>query len=393
MRAKRGDRAGISAGDVFALIHHGLAHTRGDIGQQTDLSRTAVAARVHQLVDLGLVTEVPAGATTGGRPAGLLRVNHAGGIVLAASIGASRTELGVCDLAGQVLARTGLDLDTALGPDAVLGAVADRLDRLRDKADRPRSAIRGIGVCLPGPVDVTAGTAVTSAVMPGWGGVSIRAHLDLLPGGPVLVDNDVNALTVAEHAARPGVSDLLHVKVSTGIGAGIVAGGALQRGALGAAGEIGHNPVGDGVGVVCRCGNVDCLEAVASGAALVTALRARDREVADVPEVVALVRAGDPEAVALVRQAGRRIGEVLAVAVNLLNPQVVVFGGDLADAVEPLLAGVREQVYRRAIVPATRRLRIERSALGPGAGIAGCAAMALAEVLSPRAIDTALTLY
>jgi predicted NBD/HSP70 family sugar kinase len=189
------------------------------------------------------------------------------------------------------------------------------------------------------------------------------------------------------------VSDLLHVKVSTGIGAGIVAGGALQRGALGAAGEIGHNPVGDGVGVVCRCGNVDCLEAVASGAALVTALRARDREVADVPEVVALVRAGDPEAVALVRQAGRRIGEVLAVAVNLLNPQVVVFGGDLADAVEPLLAGVREQVYRRAIVPATRRLRIERSALGPGAGIAGCAAMALAEVLSPRAIDTALTLY
>jgi predicted NBD/HSP70 family sugar kinase len=182
----------------------------------------------------------------------------------------------------------------------------------------------------------------------------------------------------------------LHVKVSTGIGAGIIAGGALQRGAHGAAGEIGHNPVADGGGVVCRCGNLDCLEAVASGAALVTALRAEGRDVADVPGVVALVRAGDPEAVALVRHAGRRVGEVLAVAVNLLNPQVVVFGGDLAEAFEPLLAGVREQVYRRAIVPVTRDLSIEQSALGPEAGIVGCAAMALAEVLSPRAIDAAL---
>ena len=178
--------------------------------------------------------------------------------------------------------------------------------------------------------------------------------------------------------------------MSTGIGAGIIAGGVLQRGARGAAGEIGHNPVADGGGVVCRCGNLDCLEAVASGAALVAALRAAGRDVADVPGVVALVRAGDPEAVALVRHAGRRIGAVLAVAVNLLNPQVVVFGGDLAEAFEPLLAGVREQVYRRAVVPVTRELAIEQSALGPGAGVAGCAAMALAEVLSPRAVDAAL---
>ena len=164
------------------------------------------------------------------------------------------------------------------------------------------------------------------------------------------------------------MTDLLLVKVSTGIGAGIIAGGVLQRGARGAAGEIGHNPVADGGGVVCRCGNLDCLEAVASGAALVAALRAAGREVADVPGVVALVRAGDPEAVALVRHAGRRIGEVLAVAVNLLNPQVVVFGGDLAEAFEPLLAGVREQVYRRAVVPVTRELRdrAERARGGRG---------------------------
>ena len=121
-------------------------------------------------------------------------------------------------------------------------------------------------------MDVATGTVVESPLLPGWGGVPITLGF---PGVPVLVDNDVNALTLAEHAVRPGVTDLLHVKVSTGIGAGIIAGGVLQRGARGAAGEIGHNPVADGGGVVCRCGNLDCLEAVASGAALVAALRAR----------------------------------------------------------------------------------------------------------------------
>jgi predicted NBD/HSP70 family sugar kinase len=377
------DRSGTSAGDVFALIHDGLVHTRAEIGRRTDLSRTAVAARVRQLVELGLVVEDAAGAMTGGRPAGKLRVNAAGGVVLAASVGASKTKLGVCDLAGTVLAETGLDVDTTLGPK-VLSAVAEGLDELREKVDRP---VRGIGVCVPGPVDVATGTVLESPLLPGWGGVPITLGF---PGVPVLVDNDVNALTLAERAVRPGVADLLHVKVSTGIGAGIVAGGVLQRGVHGAAGEIGHNPVADGGGVVCRCGNVDCLEAVASGAALVAALRAVGRDVADVPGVVALVRAGDPEAVALVRHAGRRIGAVLAVAVNLLNPQVVVFGGDLAEAFEPLLAGVREQVYRRAVVPVTRELAIEQSTLGAAAGVAGCAAMALAEVLSPRAIDAAL---
>ena len=159
---------------MFALIHGGLVHTRAEIGRRTDLSRTAVAARVRQLVELGLVVEDAAGAMTGGRPAGRLRVNPAGGVVLAASIGASKTKLGVCDLAGAVLAETGLDLDTTLGPEVVLPAVAERLDRLREKVDRP---VRGIGVCLPGPVDVATGTVLESPLLPGWGGRADHARL------------------------------------------------------------------------------------------------------------------------------------------------------------------------------------------------------------------------
>ena len=146
------DRSGTSAGDVFALIHGGLAQTRAEIGRTTDLSRTAVAARVRQLVELGLVVEDAAGATTGGRPAGRLRVNRAGG--------ASKTKLGVCDLACTRLAETGLDLDSTLGPEVVLRTVAERLDRLREKVDQP---VRGVGVCVPGPVNTATGTVLANS--------------------------------------------------------------------------------------------------------------------------------------------------------------------------------------------------------------------------------------
>jgi hypothetical protein len=208
-------------------------HTRAEIGRRTGLSRTAVAARARQLVGLGFVVEEAAAATTGGRPAGKLRVNRAGGVVLAASIGASKTKLGVCDLGGGVLAETGQDLSTILGPDMVLRTVADGLSRLRDKVDRP---VRGISLCLPGPVDAAAGPVVESPLLPGWGGVPIALGF---PGVPVLVDNDVNALTLAERTARPGVSDLLHVKVSTGIGRKPAGGGARGRSGRGVRAAVG----------------------------------------------------------------------------------------------------------------------------------------------------------
>lgn len=183
----------------------------------------------------------------------------------------------------------------------------------------------------------------------------------------------------------------MYVKVSTRIGAGVIAGGEILRGALGAAGEIGHIPVRDGGGVLCRCGNVDCVDSVASGTALLRDLRAAGRDVKTIADVTALVRSGDAETMAIVREAGRRIGEVLAGAVNILNPAVVVLGGDVAEAFGPLVSSIREVVYRRSTALATRRLRIETSRLGAAAGISGCAVMVLDHVLSPDAVDETLT--
>ncbi|MEJ7795911.1 MAG: ROK family protein, partial [Nocardioides sp.] len=173
------------------------------------------------------------------------------------------------------------------------------------------------------------------------------------------------------------------------IGAGIISGGMLQRGAQGTAGDLGHVRIPRADGIWCRCGNEGCLEAIASGAAVATALREAGLAAADGGDVVRLTRSGDVQAIQAVRQAGRDLGEVLAMLVNLVNPSVVVIGGSLALAGEHLIAGIREVVYQRSLPLATEQLQLVTSAAGERAGVFGAAALAIGHALSPDSIEAA----
>nr|WP_221475539.1 ROK family transcriptional regulator [Sphaerisporangium rubeum] len=379
-----------TSGDVLGLIRSGEAVTRADIGRVTGLSRPAVALRVGELLEHGLVVEDTEGPSTGGRPPARLRFDATGGVVLVASLGAGRTQIAMCDLAARELARTELEIDVERGPDVVLPLLMDHWAGLL--GDRPLSSVRGVGMGMPATVEFAAGRVESARVMASWTGVIIPPIVAARYPVPVFVDNDVNVIAMGEYRAAyaPEVDDLLFVKVSTRIGAGVIAGGGILRGALGAAGEIGHIPVRDGGGVLCRCGNIDCVDSVASGTAILRDLRARGREVSSLADVVTLVRAGDAETMAVVRRAGRLLGEVVASAVNLLNPAVVVLGGDVTESFQPLVSAVREVVHRRSTALATRSLRVERTRLGPSAGIVGCALMVIDHILAPEAVDTAL---
>jgi predicted NBD/HSP70 family sugar kinase len=195
-------------------------------------------------------------------------------------------------------------------------------------------------------------------------------------------------MALGEHATEyPDVEHLLFVKVATGIGAGIISDGQILRGAQGAAGDLGHIAAPGGSDVPCRCGNTGCLEAVASGQAIVASLRAQGFEVATSVDVVALVRAGNLVASQAVRQAGRELGGVLAACVSMLNPSMIVIGGVVAEAGEHLLAGIREVVYRRSLPLATQHLRIVASQTKGRAGVLGASAMAAERFLSSDAID------
>jgi predicted NBD/HSP70 family sugar kinase len=357
----------------------------------TGLARSTVSARVEALIAHGLVFQAGEGRSTGGRPPVVLAFNSTAWVILAADLGATHSRVAVSDLAGVPLAERATDLDIALGPERVLEWLQEQFDTLLAEAGRSDRDVAGIGIGLPGPVEFATGRPVNPPIMPGWDGVRVPATFAERYGVPVLVDNDVNVMALGEHWARwREVSDLLFIKVGTGIGCGIVTGGRVHRGAQGAAGDLGHIQVPDRPDAPCRCGNLGCVEAIAGGAALARELRSLGFEAKNGRDVVALVRSGNATASRLVREAGRVLGEVLAASVNLLNPAVVVIGGDLAQAHEQLMAGVREVVYQRSLPLATRHLEIVRSSLDDRAGITGAAALAIEHVLAPARIDEVL---
>ncbi len=381
-----------SAGELLQLVRSGAATTRPELGRVTGLSRTAVTQRVDALRDLGLLLEHDPTGSTGGRPPSQLRFNADAGVVLAADFDIDRCRIAVGSLDGTLLAEQAAVIDIGRGPIEVVGWLADQFDELLRQVERSAADLRGIGIGVPGPVEFSAGRAVSPPIMPGWDGVSIPELLSPRFPLPVQVDNDVNIMAVGEHAAswRQRADDLLFLKVSAGIGCGIIVGGRLHRGAAGAAGDVGHIPV-DGYGdVVCACGNSGCVEAVAGGTAIAARLREGGYDCTGAGGVAALVHAGNADASRLVRDAGRLIGTVVANLVNSFNPAVIVVGGEIAMAHAHLLAGIREVVYQRSTALATQNLDLVVSQLGDHAGVVGAIAGVLDDILSPDSVDAAL---
>jgi predicted NBD/HSP70 family sugar kinase len=389
-----GGRAGAagSAGALLQLLRDGTPRTRSELAASTGLGRSTVAQRVDALVASALVGAAGEATSTGGRPPARFAFNPRARLVLGADVGATHVRLAVADLAARVLADDVVDLDISVGPEKVLAWVVDRSRALVRRSGRRLGEVIGVGIGLPGPVEFATGRPTSPPIMPGWDGFDVPGFVrESLRGADVVVDNDVNVMALGERfLAFPSVDHLMFVKVATGIGCGIISDGALRRGANGAAGDLGHVRVPADVSAVCRCGNVGCLEAVASGAAVARALSEVGIEAGSSRDVVALARSGSTEAIGLVRDAGRTIGEVLASAVSLLNPSIIVIGGSLAEAGDPLLAGVREVVYQRSLPLATADLRIVASSSGVRAGIVGAAVLAIETVLAPAAVDAML---
>jgi predicted NBD/HSP70 family sugar kinase len=379
-----------SIGELLGLIRADGPVTRAQLAELSGISRPTLTQHVETLLAEGLVVE-RAGRSTGGRPPAELTFHPAGGVVLVAWLGRTRSGLAVADLAAEVLGVRVLEGGLDGGPDEVIDRVDVSFAELLEETGHDRAAVRGLGVGVPWPVDGGPDHGLLPHMSPGWHGVLLAKQLEERFGVPAIVDKDANLAALAEYRMnwQHVAADVVYVKAGAGLGCGIVSGGLVQRGSQGAAGEIGHVWVSAGDGERCPCGNTGCLDTVASGFSLARRLTAAGQPATDGRDVVRLARAGDPHAVRILRDAGRATGEAVAAAVNLLNPAIIVVGGDLSESDE-LLAGVREVVYQRATAHATRTLRIIRSQLGERAGLVGPAVAVLDAVLAPAAIDAAL---
>ena len=380
----------VRTGELFDLLRDGRPWTRAQLAEATGLARSTITARIDTLMRLGLVAPFGGARSTGGRPPALFALNPTAKLVVGVDVGATHVRAALTDLNGSILGETDAQIAVADGPEPVLSWVVESVRELMGASERPMSDLAAIGIGLPGPVEYSTGRPINPPIMPGWDRYDVPGHLQRSYPVPVLVDNDVNIMALGERRSHlRDVEDLVLIKVATGIGAGIVSGGVLQRGAQGTAGDLGHVRVPGAQEVVCRCGNTGCLEAVAAGPALAAAVRQQGEDAENGSDVVELVRAGSQPAMAVVRQAGRDIGEVVATMVNLINPSVVVIGGQVAGAGEHLLAGIRESVYQRSLPLATEHLRIVTSRAGGEAAVLGASALAIEHVLSPEAVEAA----
>lgn len=384
-------QAASSAGDLLQLFRSRQVRTRGEVQSITGLARSTVTYKIDALLSSGFLVEDGRHVDGRGRPAVRLRVNDDGLTILAADLGATHGRLAVATAAGDVVAETVIESSIAAGPAAVLASVQTGLARLRKRSPRTAGPVRAIAMGLPGPVQWGTGRIARSISMPGWDDYPVREHLAQQYGVPAVVDNDANLLGLGEQRrVHPDAHLVLFVKVGTGIGASVVVDGELLRGTDAAEGDIGHAKIPGLTETCSSCGARGCLAATASGRAMVRDLRRLGHTPTTTRDVVALVRRGDPDAVRIVSAAGRALGDVLSTAVSLLNPDVVVIGGDIAHAYEPFLHGLRDTLLGRSQPLATARLTIAPSALGDRAGITGAAALVADALFSAPAVNAAL---
>ncbi|MEC3977622.1 ROK family transcriptional regulator [Amycolatopsis sp. H20-H5] len=384
-----GGPAPVTAGELLHLVRTGQATTRKALQNRSGLSRSTLTGRLELLQASGLLTESGHEDSTGGRPARQLRFDDQHAVVLAASIDTMHAEAAVTDLSGRPLARRAGPLRVADGPEPVLDRIAKWFDALLGECGREPREVCGIGLSVPGPVDPGLVRVTQPPIMPGWDGFPIGDYLAARHAAPVLVDNDANLMALgAQRTRHPDCRSLVLVKVSTGIGAGLVIGGEVYRGIDGGAGDIGHIRLPDHPDARCMCGSLGCLAAVAGGGALAARLTEQGLPTASGSGVRERIVAGEPAAVRLAQVAGRQVGEVLATLVCVMNPGVLVIAGDLAEP--HFVTGVREVLYRRALPRATQSLRIEIGGRGDGAALSGACSMVVESVFAPAAVDRRL---
>ena len=278
--------------------------------QITGLSRTTITTLLADLQERGMVVESDSEPRSGrGRPAALLRLAPTAGAALGIDFGHRHLRVAVADLSSTVLAERSAEVEVDTAAEFALDLAARLVDDVLAQAGLSIDQVIGAGMGLPGPIDRRTGRVGSSVILPGWFGINAGEQLANRLRIPVDVDNDANLGALAEYTLGTGrgLEHLIYVKVSSGIGAGIILGGRLHRGVTGNAGELGHVQVRMD-GAVCRCGNRGCLETVASAGALLNVLRPVHGPDLDLRGMLALAAEGDAGTLRVINDAGRAVG-------------------------------------------------------------------------------------
>lgn len=360
-----------------ATVVDGSTVTQAELARATGLAPATVSNIVRELAAAGLVETEPGS----GRRGTTVRLARSAGLVAGVDFGHSHVSVALGDIGGNLLAERRQPLDAGHLHEAGLATARQMMSELLAE-HAPGEVVRNIGLGLPAPI--SEGLVRSSAILPGWVGVNAEKVAERAFDLPIHIENDANLGALAEH--RRGVArghrTVVFMKISSGVGAGLIVDNRLFRGTGGTAGEIGHLTL-DEQGPVCRCGSRGCLEAYAS-IPTVQAMMASQLPGATIDQILGAARDGNVSALRTLEDAGLHVGWGLAAAVNLLNPDLVVVGGEMARAGDLLLDSVRIGLRRHALDTAAST-PVVASELGERASLVGAVLLAAdrTELLTP----------
>ena len=354
---------------VLDLLKEQSPISRAGIAKLTELAKPTVSTIVDDLVSEGLVREIGIGETrsNGGRPPILLEFNERSQYLVGVEVGVRHTTIVVADARGNELARTELALSPTK-PSEAFRVIANEIRKLMRSAGAPLGRLAAIGIVVPGMVDASTATCLLAPNI-GWRDVPVRDLLARSFKVPIFVHNTIDPAVVAEslEGAGEGVGDIAMLYASTGVGAGLLAGGRVFSGHGGISGEIGHCVLPGGT-EPCNCGKVGCLETIASGPAIgraaaraiaagrPTSLAGRRRKPLTSVDVAAAATDGDELSIELLADAGHALGIAASWLVNLFNPALLIVAGGLADVGEPILGPLRASLEEHALPQALDKL-------------------------------------
>ncbi|MBV8302226.1 MAG: ROK family transcriptional regulator [Candidatus Dormibacteraeota bacterium] len=360
---------------VRLLRLHG-SMTQAQLARLSGLSHASVSNIVRDLTQEG--TARVETQQHNGRRSAQVTLNPDSGLVVGVDFGNRHVRVAVADMLHNVLAEEYATLPhghrSAESVQRALRIIAE----LVASGGRRMDEIKGMTVGLPGPIVEGSNRLGSPNILPGWADVDVAESFRKELRVPVVVDNDANLGAVAESLWGRGreVRNFAYLKLSTGIGAGLVIDGHLYRGSGGMAGEIGHTTI-DEDGPLCRCGNRGCLETMAAAPALVSLLQGSHGPEFSLEDLLRLGAQGDIGCRRVIADAGRHIGVAVANLCNLLNPELIIVGGELALAGDVLLSAITDSLSRRAMSGAAQGTEVVTGALAERTAVLGAIAMAL----------------
>lgn len=371
MEAREIQRLNRLHAQILQAVSHKTARTRADLARSLKVAPSTISARVQELLDMGELTETGVAASQGGRPATVLSAARESTRFLVISLGSVHVRLGIVDGAGVIETVEEHPINVESGPEATLTSLLPLIEKITTLGPTTHS-IQAACIAIPGPVDSPTQSVTHPSRLPGWHNFEVASWLREHLGIPVLVENDANLMALGEHIQHPELSSTITVKAGTGIGAGMIIDNHCYRGATGMGGDLSHARLPGAPDIPCACGNTGCLEAIASGQALVNQMRTQGYTITGVSDIVAMAMDAEPTATLAVREAGRTLGLMLCPIVEFMNPQAIFLGGQLSS-LEAYVASVRSQLYDGCHPLVTRDLLISPTTAGPNAPLIGAA--------------------